>query len=171
MRQARQRLHRDVGNRAARHIVDDDRDVHRIGDRLEVGVEAILGWLVVIGHHHQRGIGTGFAGVKGEVEGLARRVGARAGNHRNPALDLVDADLDHALVFIGIQRRALAGGAHGHNAMGALRDLPVHEFPERGLVDLAILHGRDEGREGSSELHVDYSGNDLKVRSWKPWRA
>jgi hypothetical protein len=59
LREPRHRLHRHVHHAARRDVVDDDRQVHRIGDRHEVAIQPLLRRLVVIGGDHQRGIRAG----------------------------------------------------------------------------------------------------------------
>jgi len=41
-------------------------------------------------------------------------------------------------VFIVAERGSFAGGADGHEAIGALLDVPIDEFLEGGVIDLAI---------------------------------
>ena len=133
-----QRLDRDVGDGAARHVVDEDRNVDGIGNGPEMRVEAVLRRLVVIGHDDKCGIGAGFLGVNGIVDGFGGAVRAGSGDHRHAAAGFLDADFDDALVLVRRQRRAFAGGADRHQAMAALVDLPVDEFPECLLVHLAV---------------------------------
>ena len=63
-------LHRvddDVDDRAGRNVVHDDRNADGVVDRLEVLVEPFLGRLVVVGRHHQHGVGAGLLGVLGQA--------------------------------------------------------------------------------------------------------
>ena len=106
-----QPLHRvdvDVDDRAGRNVVHDDRNADGVVDRLEVLVEPFLGRLVVIGRHHQHGVGAGLLGVLRQADRLGGRVRARARDHRNPALGLVHAPFDDLLVLLVGERRAFA---------------------------------------------------------------
>src|SRR5215217_6166337 len=58
------------------------------------------------------------------------------------------------------ERRALAGRADRHQAVGPLCDLPVHERAEGGLVQGTVLERRDERREGTSEALLGGSHGD-----------
>ena len=69
--------------RAAGDVVDDDRQLDRVVDRPVMGVEAVLGRLVVIGCDHQRGVGAGPLGVPGQADRLPRSSSSRC--RRSPA--------------------------------------------------------------------------------------
>ena len=95
--QLEQPLHgvdRHVDHRARRDVVDDDRNADGVVDRLEVLVKPFLRRLVVVGRDHQHGIGAGLFGVLRELDRLVGRVRAGAGDHRHPALRLLDAPFD-----------------------------------------------------------------------------
>ena len=142
----------------AGNVVHDDRNADGVVDRLEVLVEPLLGRLVVVGRHHQHGVGAGLLGVLRQADRLGGRVRARARDHRNPALGLVDAPFDDLLVLLVGQRRAFARGADRNQAVGALGDLPVHQFAERLLVHRAVLERRDERGERSPEPRLGGHG-------------
>ena len=143
---ARQRRHRDIDDGARGHVVDEDRQVDSVADRLEVPVEAFLGRLVVVAGRMQGGVGAGLLGKAGEVDRLVGRVGARAGDHRHALPGGFDAQLDDALVLVVAQGGAFAGRADRHQPMRALRDLPLHKLLERPLVDCAALERRYQRR-------------------------
>ena len=92
-----------------------------------MGVEAVLGRLVVVGRDHQDRVGAGLPGVAGEADRLGGRVGAGAGDHRQAAGGGLDHQLDHALVLGMGERRRLAGGADRHQAVSALLDVPFNQ--------------------------------------------
>ena len=144
-------LDRHVDDGARRDVVDDDGDADRIVDRLEVAVKALLAGLVVIGRHHQHGVGAGRLGMAGQRDGLVGVVGASARDHRHAAARFPDADLDDVHVLVVAERRAFARGAAGDQGVRALADLPVDEGPEGGLVEGAVLEGRDERRSRTPE--------------------
>ena len=56
-----------------------------------------------------------------------RVVAAGAGEHRHLALGLFERDLDDAQMLGARERRALAGGAAGHQEIDARVDLPAHQ--------------------------------------------
>ncbi|MBS1163962.1 MAG: hypothetical protein H6R03_1858 [Burkholderiaceae bacterium] len=58
LRQPQRGLGRQVGHRAARHVVQDDRQVDRLGHLAEVLVQPFLRRLVVVRHDLQRGVGS-----------------------------------------------------------------------------------------------------------------
>lgn len=152
--QLRQFAHRGgqhVDHRPGRDVVDDDRQVRRIVDRGKMRDQPGLRRPVVIGRHHQRGIGAHGFGVADQADPLGGRVRARPGDHRNASGGGLDHRLDHRAMFIMGQRRAFARGANRHKAVAALLDMPVHQFLERVKVHRAVLERRDQSREGSLE--------------------
>src|SRR6478736_8387163 len=52
---------------------------------------------------------------------------------------MLDREADQLLVLIDVDRRRLAGGAHHHDAVGALLDVPVDQPPEGGEVERCVL--------------------------------
>ena len=87
-------MRRHVDNTAAGNVVDDDRNVDRVMDRLVVREQAILGRLVVVRGDDECSIGAGGLGVGGEADCLGGGVGPGAGDHRPPAGDDLDRQLD-----------------------------------------------------------------------------
>jgi hypothetical protein len=55
--------------------------------------------------------------------------------------------------------------------MAAFFDLPIHDFAERVLIDAAVLHGRNQSRNRTLELHVFISGNNLATMRWLQFRG
>jgi len=90
----------------------------------------------------------------GEVDRLPRRVRAGTRYHRHPAVGLLDAPFDHALVLLVRQRGALAGGADRHQAIGALGDLPVDQAAEGLLVERAVAERGDKRGERAPEARL-----------------
>ena len=117
---------RHVDHGAAGDVVDQDRQVDGIVDRLVVGVEPGLGRLVVVGRHHQQRIGAGTLGVQAEIDRLGGGVRARAGDHRQPPGGRLDHQLDHPVMLGMAQRRRFAGGPDRHQPMRPLLDLPLN---------------------------------------------
>ncbi|MEI9888008.1 MAG: hypothetical protein WDN08_16185 [Rhizomicrobium sp.] len=76
----------------------------------------------------------------------AVEIGAGAGDDRHAAIGFLDADLDHAHVLFMGQGRRLAGGAAGHQAVAALRDLPAISLRNAASSTLPSRKGGDEGR-------------------------
>ena len=93
------RVDRHVDDASRGNVVDDDRNSDRVVDGLEVLVEAFLRRLVVIGRDDQNGVRAALLGVAASSIASRGVVGARAGDHRNPAARFVDADVDGAAVL------------------------------------------------------------------------
>src|SRR3712207_8398750 len=74
----RLRLH-DRG-RPRRHVVEDDRPVDGLGDGPEVGVEAVLGRLVVVGDGAEDAVDADVGGFLAELDALGGVVVAGAGD-------------------------------------------------------------------------------------------
>ena len=132
---------------ARRDVVDEDRHVDRVVDRLVVPVEAFLGRLVVIGRDHQHGVGAGLLGVAGQLDRLGGGVGAGAGDHRHAAGAASMQSSTTALVLVMGERRRFAGGADRHQAVRAGADLALDELAEGLLIDRAVVERRDQRGE------------------------
>ena len=109
--ETRHGVDRHVDHGPGRDVVDDDRNANRVVYRLEVLVEPVLARLVVVGRHHQHGIGAALLGMYREVHRLKGVVGARPRDHGHAAPRLGDADLHHPLVLGMGERRAFTRGA------------------------------------------------------------
>ena len=91
-----ERVRQDVDDGPAGHVVDDDRQVDGVTDRLEVQVEAFLRRLVVVAGRVQHGVGAGLLGELRQLDRFLGRVRAGAGNDRHPLLRGLDRELDDA---------------------------------------------------------------------------
>mmetsp|Transcript_57662 Transcript_57662/g.135746 ORF Transcript_57662/g.135746 Transcript_57662/m.135746 type:complete len:208 (+) Transcript_57662:1182-1805(+) len=149
------RLGQHVRNGPAGHVVEHHRDVHGLGDRLEVLVNAFLRRLVVVGHDGQRAVRTDGLGIAAQFDGLGGRIGAGACQDGDAALGMLDRDADDLAVFLHADRGRLARGADHADAGGAGLDMPVDQATQGGVVDAAVLvHGRDEGDDAAEDgLH------------------
>jgi hypothetical protein len=72
----------------------------------------------------------------------------------NAPARMLDREPDQLLVLVDVDRRRLAGGAHHHDAVGALLDVPVDQPLERprsrGVRPaLPRLHRGDDGDQAS----------------------
>src|SRR5262249_59475121 len=74
-----------------------------------------------------------------------------AGHSRHPPLGLAATPFHLSLVLVVGERRTFAGGAHRHQAICPLGDLPIDQTAEAGFVEPAVLERGDERGEGSSE--------------------
>ena len=73
-------------------------------------------------------------------------VGAGAGNDFDAAGGVLNGGFHHRNVLFYAQRGRFAGGAHGHNAVGAGIDVPVDELFELLKIHTAIfVHGGNNG--------------------------
>lgn len=103
------------------------------------------GRLVVVRNYQQAGVGAGFLGVAGQLDGFAGRVGAGTGDHRNAPGYLFDHGFDDGDVFFYIKGRRLAGSTDRDNGMGAVLEMEVHEFAEAVPVKTPLcIHGSDQ---------------------------
>ena len=145
-------LRLDVLAGAAGDVVDADGDVDRLGQDLEVLIEAFLGRLVVVGGDDQGGVGPGLGGPAGQPQGLLGAVRAGAGHDLDPPGGRLDHGRDHPLVLRVRERGALAGRAHRADARRAGLDLELH-LPLQGLdIDLAVAERRDHGHRQAGKL-------------------
>ena len=122
--------------------------------RFEMLEQAFLGGLIVIGRHHQGGIGARLLSVPSEMNGLGRGIRSGSGNHGNPTRGCFDAEFDNSHMLLMRERRRLARGAARNEGLRAVLYLPVDKglkclfidgfVAERGdqSSDRALEHGR-----------------------------
>ena len=56
------------------------------------------------------------------------------------------------------QGGGFAGGSAGDNSVGAVFDLPFHQFPVFLIIDAAVrLHRSDDGYAGAAENRILFS--------------
>ena len=140
----------NVQTGAARHIVNDNRLVRGIIDRLVVTEHAFLRRARIVRSDHKHCIGACFLGLLHHAHGVGGIVGTRTGDngHAHHILDgLNQLDL---LLHVGGGR--LARGAIDHKAIGAIGNKLLRKLL-RGLeINGTIgLHGGDHGRKNTSE--------------------
>ena len=153
LRQAQHGLGLHVGDGAPGHVVEHHRDVDRLGDRLEVAVDAFLRRLVVVGHDRERAVGAD----------LERR-SARARSPRpwscrrcRPSPATRPRGCSTATRMISQcsstrDRRRFAGRADDADALRAFVDVPVDQAPQRVVVDAAVfVHRRDERDDAAGD--------------------
>ena len=92
-------VHVDAG--AAGDVVDDDRQRHRVGDRLVMLEQPFRRGLVVVRRDRQDAVGAGARHLLRRLDDLVRVVAARPREHRHPALRFRDDDLDDAAPLVG----------------------------------------------------------------------
>jgi len=125
----------DVAARAPRNVVDDDRELHGVGDGVEVRHDPALRRLVV----HRRGVqevrrASGLHLLR-ERNRLRRVVGSRAGHDGHAPPRLLHGDLDDATLLGDRHGGRLPRGSAGNEEVDPLVDLPVHEGTQRALVE------------------------------------
>ena len=144
---------RHIGHRATRHVVQNDRQIHRLGHLAEVQVHPFLRRLVVVRHDLEGGIGAHLLGIGRQLDGLGRGVAAGTRNDGDALVGLLDRHADQLTVLFHRHGRRFAAGADDHDAVGAFGDVPVDEPPQRGIVDAAVfVHRRDERDDAASQL-------------------
>ena len=154
LRQAQHGVVLQVGDRPARNVVKDHRDVHRLGDLAEVPVQPLLRRFVVVRHDRKAGGGASFLRRLRQFNRLSGGIAAGSGDHRDAALGVLDGDPDQLLVLVEINGRRLARGAHHHDAVGALGDVPVDQALEAREVEPSILQHRGNDRDQAAGNHV-----------------
>ncbi len=123
----------------------------------EVSDETRLARLVVIAGDGENGVGAGRLGEARKLDRLGRRVRPGAGDDRDAPRRRFDAQIDEATVLGVAQRRRLAGGAAGNEAVRPGLDLPMDEPLIDVLVNPSSLEGRDESRDGAvKRLHFQH---------------
>src|SRR5436190_650251 len=85
------------------------------------------------------------------IPSIGARSSARAARH-------VRRQLEVAQLLLVVERRALAGGARHHDAVGAVFEQVLDQTCRRGLVDAAFaVERRDHRRDDASDAHARIS--------------
>jgi hypothetical protein len=153
-----QRLVLDRDARTARDVVEDDRQVGRVGDHAEVREDAGLRGLVVVRRDDHDAVGAGLLAGLVQLDGVGGLVRAATRDDlRAPRRDRL-ADLDE-LELLGVgQGAGLARRARDDDAVGTRRDAVVDVLLDRRPVDLAV------GGEGGDESDEDLPEGVADVR-------
>ena len=138
-------LGQQIAAGTAGHVVQDDRHGRSIRHGGKVGNQAVLGGLVIVRSHHQHSVGTHFAGVAGVLQHMLGIVGAGAGNHRNPARNLLYRIADDLLLILRLNGSIFAGGSHHHNGIDAIFNLELQEASQGIIVNAGFGHGGNNG--------------------------
>ena len=148
---------RQVYRGAARHIVDHDGAVRRVGDGGDVAEHALRRRFVVVRPDDEEGVGPGVGGLLREADALRRVVRARPDHDRHAPGGVPDGDLDDPAAFLGRDGGVLARRAQNHERFDAVVvraavDLEVDQSTERGVIDAVIGgEGGDERGRGAAE--------------------
>ena len=120
LRQLGQEVVGEVEDDARGDVVEDDRLVGRPGDLLVVAAQAAPVGLVVVRGDREDRVGAQRGRALGHVAGVARVVGAGAGDDRRALGALAGGELDEPQVLLVGERRRLAGRPADDEAVGAV---------------------------------------------------
>ena len=136
--QPRDRLGLDVEHDPAGDVVDDDRLVGRRRDGLEVRDDPALRRLVVVRRHDEDAVDAELVRPLGQVDRVARVVGAGAGDDGRAVADLLQRrGVELEALLVG-ERRALAGRAGDDEPVRAVVDEVARERAEAVQIDRAV---------------------------------
>jgi hypothetical protein len=153
LREAVDRAEREVAALEPRIGVEHDRTGDRVGDRLEVGDDAILGHRE-IGLENREDAGAAQALEFGRLPDRLGRGGRRdARDHRHPPGRPLERHLDHPALLRPLQIGELAGRAERCQPVHAGRDQMLAEPPQHLILDPpGRVHRRDQVRKHPVEL-------------------
>ena len=162
-REPRDRLRLDVDDDARRDVVDDDRPVARLRDRLEVRDDPALRRLVVVRRDDEERRRAELVRRLGQVDRVRGRVRAGAGDDRRLVADRLERGADQVEPLVVGERRALAGRAGDDDAVRAVLDEMARERLERVEVDAAVVverrdHRRQDVAEHAGSVRVILDG-------------
>ena len=140
-----------IGNAATGHVVQHHRQVHRFRDGLEVLVLAFLRGFVVVGNDLQVAVGTHLARKSGEVYCLRGGVGTAARHHRHAAFCLFHRHADNLAMLLHADSGRFTRGPDHTDTVRPLRDVPVDQLAQSGVVHTAVfMHRRDKRHDAAS---------------------
>jgi len=136
--------HGDFAAGAAGDVVEHDRQAE-VGHGRKVLDQAGLGGLVVVGGDLQGAVHAHGLRLGGQFEGFGGGIGPGAGDDLHAPGGGFHDDADHLEVLVHVEGGGFAGGAHGHEAVDAARDLEFDQLAEPTVVDRAVAaEGGDE---------------------------
>ena len=143
-------LHGNGAPRPAGHVVEDAGDLHRVGHRHEMAVDALRVALVVIGGDEQQAIGPQLLRPEALLQHGLGGVGARPGDDGHPARRGVDDAAERRVVLLVGHGGALAGGAQGQDRVGAAGDVPLGQLPQLLKIHRTVgVEGGYQGHDGA----------------------
>ena len=100
--------------------------------------QAFRARLVVVGGDDQHGVGAGLVRLPGELDGLLGRIGAGAGDHRDPPARRRDHGAHDVHVLLVGEGGRFAGRPDGHEAVDPALDLVLDQPPQVVIGDRAV---------------------------------
>ena len=155
LRQLGDKLRRHVDAGPLRHVVEEDRDLGRVGDRLEIGFDLALADDGVIGRHDEDAVAAGFFRRLRQLGGLARHDRGRPADDRDAGTGSFARQAEKLQPLLRFERPRFAGTAADRDAVGALGDEQLDIGFELHLVDRAVTcEGRRDGDEIPIPVHL-----------------
>ena len=115
-------------------------------------VLTFLGGLVVVRHHLQLTIGTNFLGKRGQLNGFSGAIGAAACHDGDAPCRLFNRHADDFTILSHAHGGRFARGSNHTDAVGALCNMPFHQFSQTRVIDAAIgQHGGDHGNNAAGD--------------------
>ena len=139
--QPRHGIDLDVHGRAPRDVVQDDRQVHAFGQRVEMAENPFLSRPAVVRRDEQQRVGPVGLGEAGELDGLLVVGGCAARYEGHPAVHRRGRGADHFLTFFERQRTRFAGRPLHRHAMGPASDLPFDQGGQAVQVQRPVPEG------------------------------
>ena len=150
-RQFRDGFRFQIAPRAARHVVEHDRQVTMIGDLGIVAQQTFLSRTHVVRRHDERRIGTETLRATRQLDGFARIRRAGTGQDRRPTRHAGNGLAQQLVVFGGIERMGFAGRTGHHERLRATVELEVDQFGERIEIDRASTERGGESTDAADD--------------------
>lgn len=156
--EAQQHLGVDLAGGATRDVVDEEGEVGGGPDGAEVGLDARLRRLRVVGAHHEHAVDAGGGRGPGQLDAVRGVVAAGAGHQGH--VDRAPHDPEQLELLLVAERGGLARRAREHQAVGPLLDEPRGQ--RGGGVEVegeVVVEGGDHGHHHLAErcAHVSLS--------------
>ena len=137
--------HLDGNAGARRYVIKYARDIHAVGDLVEMLNQPFLRALIVIRRHKQQPVRPDFFRVLRKLDRVSRIVRPGAGDDRHAPFRMLDGKLDGFLVLRVAHCRGLARSARDNDSVRMARNLRVDHAPELGKIDAVLGERRDDG--------------------------
>ena len=142
-----ERLGQRVRAGAARHVVEDERQVRALRHRPEVLDLAARRGLVVVGRHDHRAVQAQLLGHAGQSDRVGGGVRPGAGQDRHAPGDPLAHEAPQGAALLDRAGRRLSGGARHHQPLGSPLDQEIGEPRRRFEVERPVPERRHHRRD------------------------
>ena len=143
----------DAAARPARHVVQDTRDFHLVGDGQEMADHALFVSLVIIRRYEEQAVCAKLLKFQAPLQHRLRTIGAAACDDRNSARNTLHGKLADCIVLFLCHSRTLSCSSKNYNTIRSGSKMPVDQITQTFKIRVSLLiKGCDESDKGPSQM-------------------